>query len=113
MRIRRYSSRTLEAHGVVRYIFVQVGKHKKQFEHAVALFGTWLLGTLLQIFHGGERIGQQPFQAFFAERRAFATARESQVGADECFVEEMIEAKLRAGQGRRRGICASCAVAMD
>jgi len=103
----------LEAHGVMRHVFVQIGENQKQFEHTVALLRAWFFGAVFKIFHGGKRIGKQPFEAFLGERRAFAAAGESEIGAHERFVEKMIQAQLRGGEGGRRGVCASGAVAMN
>jgi hypothetical protein len=103
----------LNAHGMVRDVFMQIRQDQQQFEHAIALFGLRFVGTLFQILHGGERIGEQPFQAFFAQRRSFTAARESLIGAQKSFIEKMIEAKFRAGERRRRSPGAASTYAMD
>jgi hypothetical protein len=102
-----------ETHGVVRDVFVQICEHQEQLQHAVALFGARLFGALFQIFHRGQRVGEQPFEAFFAERNAFAAAGQGQIGADESFIEKMIETQLGGGERGRSGVRASGAIAMD
>src|ERR1700690_2637006 len=71
----------LDAHGMVRDVFVQIREDQQQLKHAIALFGLRLVGALFQILHGGERIGKQPLQTFFADWGSFTAARECLVGA--------------------------------
>ena len=94
-RERAISGGMLDAHGMVRDIFVEIREDQQQLEHAIALFRLRLVGALFQIFHRRERIGKQPFQAVFRQQGAFTATRESLIGAQERFVEKMIEAKLR------------------
>jgi len=86
----------LDAHGMVRDVFVQIRKDQQQLKHAIALFGLRLVGALFQILHGGERIGKEPLQAFFADWRSFTAARECLVGAQKRFIQEVIQTKFRA-----------------
>jgi len=55
----------LDAHGMVRDVFVQIREDQQQLEHAIALFWLRLVGAFFQIFHCGERVGKQPFQTLF------------------------------------------------
>ena len=103
----------LDAHGMVRDIFVKIGKDQQQLEHPIALFGLRFVGAFFQILHGSERIRKQPFQAFFRQQGTLTAARESLIGAQECFVEKMIEAKLCTGKRRRRKLSAPGTGAMD
>jgi hypothetical protein len=103
----------LDAHRMVRDVFMEIRQDQQQFEHAIALFGLRLVGALFQILHGGKRVGQQPFQALFGQRRSFTAAREGLIGAQKSFIEKMIEAKLGASQRRRSGLCATRTDTMD
>jgi len=76
----------LDAHRMMRDVFMEIREDQQQLEHTIALFGLRLVGALFQILHGRERIGKQPFQAFFAQWRSFAAARESLIGAQKSFI---------------------------
>lgn len=86
-----------DAHRMVRDIFVQIRKDEQQFEHAIALFRLRLVGALFQILHSRERIGKQPLEALFGQWGAFTAMLESLIGAQEGFVEKMIETEFRTG----------------
>jgi hypothetical protein len=103
----------LDANGMVRDVLVEIREDQQQLEHTIALFRLRLVGALFQILYRRERIGQQPFQTVFGQRRSFTATRESLIGAQERFVEKMIQAKFRAGQRRRRRLRASRTDAMD
>jgi len=103
----------LDAHRMVGDVFMEIRQDQQQFEHTIALFGLRLVGALFQILHGGERVGKQPLQAFFGQRRSFTAARESLIGAQKGFIEKMIEAKLCARECRRSRFCATSSYAMD
>jgi hypothetical protein len=90
-----------DAHGMMRDIFVEIREDQQQLEHTIALFRLRLVRALFQIFDRRERIGEQPFQTLFGQRRPFTAAREGLVGAQERLVEKMIQAKFRADQRRR------------
>ena len=103
----------LDAHGMVRDVFVQIREDQQQLEHAVALFRLRFIGALFQILHRRERIGKQPLEAFFGQRRTFTATLECLIGAQEGFIEKMIQAKFRAAQRRRRWLSAAGTGAMD
>jgi hypothetical protein len=103
----------LDAYGMVRDVFVEIREDQQQLEHAIALFRLGLVGALFQILHRRERIGKQPFQAVFRQQGAFTATRESQIGAQECFIEKMIQAELRTSQRRRHKLSAPWTGAMD
>jgi hypothetical protein len=103
----------LDAHGMVRDVFMEIRQDQQELKHTIALFGLGLVGAFFQIFHRGERVGKQPFQTGFAQRGTFTAARESLIGTHKSFVEKMIEAKLRAGQRRRRRLGAPRTDTMD
>ena len=103
----------LYAHGMVGNVFVKIGEDQQQLKHAITLFRLRLVSALFQILHGSERIRKQPFEAFFRQQRTLTAARECLIGAQKCFVEEMIEAKLCASKRRRRKFSAPGTGAMD
>lgn len=102
-----------DADRMVRDIFVQIREDQQQLEHAIALFWLRLVGALFQILHSCERIGKQPFEALFGQWGPFTATLESLIGAQERFVEEMIEAEFRTGQCRRRRFRAPRTGAVD
>ena len=103
----------LDVHGMMRHVFVEIREDQQQLEHAIALFRLRLVGAFFQVFHRSERIGKQPLHTLFAERRAFAASCESLVCTQKCFIEKMIEAKLRTNERSGRKLCAPCPGAMD
>jgi hypothetical protein len=100
-------------YGVVRDIFVKIGQDQQEFEHTVTLFRARFLGAFFQVFHRGERVGEQPFKTFFAQRNAFTATRKGLIGANEGFIEKMIQTQLGAEERGGSRIRAACAVAMD
>jgi hypothetical protein len=95
------SGETFDADGMVRDVFVQVRKNEKEFEHAIALVWIRVAGAFFEVFHDSEGVSEEPFEAFRVHRAARATALKGLVSANECFVEEMVEAELLAGKGPR------------
>jgi hypothetical protein len=102
-----------DAHGMVRNIFVEIREDQQELEHAIALLRLRLVGALFQIFDRRECVSEQPFETFFGQGRAFTATLESLIGAQERFVEKMIQAEFRAGERRRRGLRAPGTGAMD
>jgi hypothetical protein len=102
-----------DAHGMVRNIFVEIREDQQQLEHAIALVRLRFIGAFFQILHSREGIGEQPFKAFFGQRRSFTATLESLIGAQERFVEKMIQAKFRAAERRRCRLRAPRTGAMD
>jgi hypothetical protein len=90
-----------DAYGMVRDVLVEVREDQQQLEHAIALFWLRLVSALFQILHCRERIGKQPFQILFGQRDSFTATLESLIGAQERFVEKMIQAECGAAQRRR------------
>ena len=103
----------LDAHGMVRDVFVEIREDEQQLKHAIALLGLRLVGALFQILHRSERVGQQPFETFFGQWRSFTATLESLISAQERFVEEMIQAEFRAAQRWRRRLRAPRTGAVD
>jgi hypothetical protein len=96
---------------MVRNVLVKIGQDQKQFEHAVPLFGIWVSCALLQVFHDGQRIGEQPFKVARVQCFALAGAIQRFIRAQECFVKEMVQAKPFGGQSLGQWIDTPCPAA--
>jgi hypothetical protein len=111
---RRVSSRwMLDAHGMVRNIFVEIREDQQQLEHAITLVWLRLVSAIFQIFDRCERVREQPFQTFLGQWGPFTATLESLIGAQERFVEKMIQAEFRAAERGRRGLRAPGTDAVD
>jgi hypothetical protein len=88
------SSVSLDAHRMMRHVFLQVRKDQKKFEHAVALVRVRLVRAFFEIFNHGERIRKQPFEAAGIDRFTPTEILQSAIGSNERLVEKMIEAEL-------------------
>ncbi len=95
------SGEAFDADGMVRDVFVQVRENEKEFEHTIALLRIWFTCAFFQVFHDRQGVSEEPFEAFRVHWAAGATALKGLVSANECFVEEMVEAELLAGKGPR------------
>lgn len=98
---------------MVRNIFVKIRQNQKKFEHTVALIGIGLSGAFFQILHDHQSIREQPFESFRIDQAARATALQSLIGADEGFVQKVVEAELLACEGKRNRVGTRVALAGD
>lgn len=85
----------------MRDVFVEVRENEKEFKHAIALLRIRFAGAFFEVFYDSQGVSEQPFEAFRVHRAAGAAALKGLVGANERFVEEMVEAELLAGEGPR------------
>jgi hypothetical protein len=95
------SSVSLDAHGVVRHVFLQVREDQEKFEHAVPLVRIWLVRAFFEILDHGEGIGKKPFEVVGSDRFTPAEILQSAVGPNERLIEKMIEAELLGNQPYR------------
>lgn len=95
------SGGAIGADGMVRDILMKIREHEQQIQHAFALPGVGFADFLFQVGYDGERVGEQPFEITRSQRSTFAATGESVVGADECFVEKMIQTKLLGSECSR------------
>jgi len=103
----------LDAYGMMRDVLVEIRENQQQLEHAITLFWLWLVSAIFQIFDRSERVREQPFETLFRQWGAFTATLESLIGAQERFVEKMIQAEFRAGESRRRRLRAPRTSAVD
>jgi|GEM_PF-4099046 hypothetical protein len=94
-------SRPIQPNGVVCNILVKICQDQKQLEHPVSLLRIGIGGAFLEILDDGQSVSQEPFKISGVHGVPVAAAIESIIGAHECLVEKMIEAKLLAYEGSR------------
>lgn len=91
---------------MVRDVLVKVRHHKQQVQHSFSLAGVGFAHFLFEVRDDGERIREQPLEVSRGQWEAFAAAAERVVCANKRLVEEMVQAKLLAGEGVRYGLLA-------
>ncbi len=62
-RAARASGWPRDAHGMMRYVFVEVCENQQKLEHAVPLLWIRLLRAFFETLDDGQRIGKKPFEA--------------------------------------------------
>lgn len=82
---------------MMRDVLVEIGQHQEQIQHSLALLRNGGARVFFQRFDDRQRVGQQPFQLFGAQRTLFAASREGVIGANGGLIEKMIDAQLLAG----------------
>ncbi len=90
----------LQAHGMVRHIFMKVGELEKQFEHPVPVLWLGIACFLFEVFDDCERVREEPFDIRGVHRATFAAAAKSLVRAKKRVVQKMLEAKLFGRKSR-------------
>ena len=107
------SGGTVQAHGMMCDILVQIRQHQQQIQHPLALLGNGITHFLLQILDNEKRVRQQPFQFGGGQGALFTAARKGVIGADERLVEKMIKAELLARKRSGDRVCTRALSAMS
>lgn len=101
------SGESLQTHGVMREVFVQIGDDQQEFEHSIALIGVGRVGAFFQVLDYRESIGKNPLEDFWLERPAVLAGLKRFLDPHERFVEKMVQAQLFGGKPRRNFLCAT------
>ena len=85
---------------MMRDILVQIGKDQKKFEHSISQTPIGLDCRVFKVIDDCKRIGQQPFKPFRLDRAPLTAAIDGLIGANERFVEKVLETKSFACKSR-------------
>jgi hypothetical protein len=80
------------------HILMQVCDDQEQLKHSVTLLRIRYGCTLFEVSHRRKRVGKQPFQTARIDNVPLAAALHRVIGANERFIEKMVEAQLFAGK---------------
>lgn len=90
----------LQAHGMVRHIFMEVGELEKQFKHPVPVLRLGIACFLFEVLDDCERVREEPFDIRWVHRATFAAAAKSLVRAKKRVIQKMLEAELLGRKSR-------------